>query len=338
MAQQVGVPLRMAEELWHRLGFPHRADDDIAFTPRDVEALGLARDLVLLGILDSESQAALVRTWGRSFARLAEWQTNLLARLASEGDDPAARVTELTESVLPRLEALQTYIWRRHLASAASRLLAVDRPLVPSEDGGSEVRAPVASGAREMTVGFVDIVGYTSRTRSLSEGELVDWVEEFEDTSTSLVNDHGGRVIKTIGDEILFVVDDPAAAAEIALDLTELGADDAVDFPAVRAGLAHGPVVTRLGDVYGETVNIASRLTSVARPSTVVIDRTCYEVLSGLVSGDDPDSDDDTRGPGSGQEGEDEPSPYVFRRIRRTPVKGYSRLHPRRLMRRRESG
>ena len=126
VAEQAGVPLEIAQQLWRLLGFPNQTDDAVAFTPDDVRALELTHDLMELGILGPDSQAALVRTWGRSYARLAEWQTSLLADVAIEGPDPGRRLTELAESVLPRVESLQTYIWRRHLAGAASRLLATE--------------------------------------------------------------------------------------------------------------------------------------------------------------------------------------------------------------------
>jgi adenylate cyclase len=303
VAERAGVPLEVAEQLWRLLGFARTDDTDVAFTDADVDALRLTTDLMELGILGPDSQAALVRTWGRSFARLAEWQTSLLADIATESDDPDRRLTELSESVLPRVESLQTYIWRRHLASATGRALAV-------ESAGST--------ASPLTVCFVDIVGYTSRSKNLDEGELVTWLEHFEDEATGLVVDHGGRIIKTIGDEILFVADRASDAAEIALVMAERGADDDDPFPGVRAGLAHGSVVSRLGDVFGPTVNIAARLTSVARPGTVLVDRGCYEELSGRREDDeeqpaDPDTAD---------------AAYAFRRTRRTPVKGYARLQP----------
>ena len=62
----------MATELWRLLGFAHQPDDAVAFTEADVRALEYTHDLVKLGILSPDRQAALVRTWGRSFARLAE--------------------------------------------------------------------------------------------------------------------------------------------------------------------------------------------------------------------------------------------------------------------------
>jgi adenylate cyclase len=307
VAEQAGVPLEMATQLWRLLGFANQTDDAVAFTHSDVEALVLTHELMKLGILGQDSQSALVRTWGRSFARLAEWETTLLADVAVSGPDPEARLAELAAEVLPRVESLQTYIWRRHLASASSRMFAV-------QSAGSAVT--------NLAVGFVDIVGYTSRSKSLDETELVAWLEHFEDVATGIVVDHGGRIIKTIGDEVLFVADDPAAAAEIALLLTERGGDDDDPFPAVRAGLAYGEVVSRLGDVFGPVVNVASRLTSVARPGAVLVDGGAYEVLSGCSQADEGDTDADERE----GEGEDPTSAYRFRRMRRTPVKGYSRL------------
>jgi len=279
------VPVELANELWRLLGFPLAGEDEAAFTRADVDALRLTANLVSLGILSPDRQAALVRTWGRSFARLAEWQTALLAELAAERPgDTVEELMSLAGGVVPDLEALQSYVWRRHAASATTRLLTT-----------------VETGSAPMAVCFVDIVGYTSRSRSLTEAELVGWVEEFEDACTGLVVDHGGRVIKTLGDAVLFVCDDPVGAAEIALTVTERGEDPDDAFPAVRAGLAYGDVVARLGDVFGPTVNIASRLTTVARPGTVVVDEGAAEVLTGG---------------------------YSLVRLRRTSVKGYSRLQP----------
>jgi adenylate cyclase len=289
VVERAGVPLDVARELWRLLGLPEQGDDDVAFTDADVQALTYTRDLMKLGVLSPERQAALVRTWGRSFARLAEWQTRLLTEVALEQDDPLTSVVELTEEVLPRLDELQSYVWRTHLARTAARLMA-------TQGAGSDLV--------DLGVAFVDIVGFTSRSKELSDLELVTWIEYFEAECSAAVTDHGGRVIKNIGDEVLFVADDAAQAAEVALLLTARGADEQDEFPEVRAGLAYGEVVARLGDVLGPTVNIASRLTSIARPGTVLADDGAHEALEG------------------------DGSPYTFRRLRRTSVKGYTRLQP----------
>jgi adenylate cyclase len=300
VAERAGVPLEVAQELWRLLGFPQQPDDAVAFTERDVKALEYTHDLVKLGVLDAERQAALVRTWGRSFARLAEWQTRLLTDVALESGDPVGQVTDLAAEVLPRVEELQSYVWRRHLASAGARLMASDA---------------AGSDTARLAVAFVDIVGFTSRSKEMTDAELVQWIEYFESECSGLVVDHGGRVIKNIGDEVLFVADDVTAAADALLTMTSRGADPEDDFPEVRAGLAYGDVVLRLGDVYGPTVNIASRLTSVARPCSVLIDRGAHDALTGGTG----ESDD-------AQPEEREHAGFSLRRMRRTSVKGYSRL------------
>jgi adenylate cyclase len=321
VAEQAGVSLEVAEELWGRLGFPHTADDDLAFTGRDVEALRTASDLVGMGILEPDSQAALIRTWGRSYARLAEWQTSLLAGIALADDDPLARLDQLLTDVLPRVGDLQDYIWRRHLENAAQRLL-------PQVDAADEQRSTA--------VVFIDIVGYTSRSRNLTEAELLDLVEVFEDETTQAVVTVGGRVIKTIGDEVLFVVDDVSAAVDAALELAARGEDDEDDFPRVRVGITYGPVTYRLGDVFGPTVNIASRLTSVARPGTVLVDRGAFDVLTGQDEPPDtaPDGTPLARLIDRAADELAEISPFAehgelrFRRLRRISVKGYRHLEP----------
>jgi adenylate cyclase len=290
VAARADVPLDVAEALWHSLGFAHSPDDAVVFTEADVRALEQTMQLIRAGILDEDSQAAMVRTWGRSFARLAEWQTTLLAGIAVASDDPEARLEELADDVIPLVDSLQSYIWRRHLFSASSRLL-----LRPSD-----------TEAAVLAVGFVDIVGYTTQSKNLTESALVELVEHFEEVATSTVVDNGGRLIKTIGDEVLFVADTAVEGARIARALVDrAGADEG--FPEVRAGVAYGAVVNRLGDVFGPTVNIASRLTSLARPGRVLVDSGLRDALA------DHDPDE---------------AEFRLRRVRRTSVKGYARFEP----------
>jgi adenylate cyclase len=152
-----------------------------------------------------------------------------------------------------------------------------------------------------MVAGFADIVGFTSLSRTAGEDELADLVERFESVTSGVIAEHRGRVVKMIGDEVLFVVQSPKAAADIAVGL--MGWSDGEKNPQLRIGMAYGRVISWLGDVYGPVVNVASRLTSVARPGSVVIDR---ELASAL---------------------EDEES-FKLRKIRRVSVRGYSHLEP----------
>jgi adenylate cyclase len=324
VAEQAGVPIELAEELWSQLGFARTADDEVAFTEQDVAALRMTSDLVTLGILEPDSRSALVRTWGRSYARLAEWQAELLGGLVLQDDDPGGRISEMVEEVTPRVAELQDYVWRRHLASAAQRLLHS----LEEDDG------------QRMAVAFTDIVGYTSRSKHLTEAELVELVETFEDETTRAVTAVDGRVIKTIGDEVLYVADSPRALVEVALALAARGEDDDDPYPRVRAGIAYGEVTSRLGDVFGATVNIAARLTSHARPGTVLVDRGAFDVLTDENKGapdaelQGPDGTPLARLVGKAAEELAEISPYAehedlrFRRLRRVSVKGYRGLEP----------
>ena len=118
----------------------------------------------------------MVRTLGRSFARLAEWQVSLLAETALEtGIDPTDGILDLADEVVPRVEELQNFIWRRHVLNAASRMLAV---------------ADAGDRTTDAAVCFVDIVGYTSRSRTLSDRELVAWLEAFETATLDIVIEH----------------------------------------------------------------------------------------------------------------------------------------------------
>lgn len=288
VAERADVGLDVAEELWRELGFARVADDTVVFAEADVKALRMSAELREEGVLSEDREAALVRTWGRSFARLADWQIDLLASVARERSlTDVEGLAMLADQVLPRVEFLQSYVWRRHLISAAHRGLV----------------AFSGAAAAPLAVCFVDIVGYTSRSKSLSEEALVEWLEQFEDVCTSLIIEGGGRVIKTLGDAVLFVADTIVDATEIALAIVGLGADEDSRFPQVRSGLAYGEVVSRLGDVFGPTVNIASRLTTVARPDALLVDEHAAEALR-------------------------EAGGFDVTRLRRTSVKGYSRLQP----------
>ncbi len=291
VSRAADFPLERATLLWRALGFPTaRDDEDRIFTDADVEALRLVGWLEEVGVVTEEIEASLVRGMGRSFSRMAEWQMAELVRAMTRPErapDPD-QVREVIESLIPVLEDLQNFVWRRHLSHAAARVL-----LQPGGDG--------ADRGVPMLVGFADIVGFTRRSREMSVEQLDELVETFEAHSADVITEHGGRIIKTIGDEILFVSDDPVEGGRMALTLLE-AADSIESFPELHIGLAYGDVLSRVGDVFGPTVNLASRLASVARPGRVLIDRELSRTLKPY--------DEDFR----------------VRRARTTAVRGYPRL------------
>ena len=298
LAEEVGIPFEAARDRWRSLGFTAVGADVPAFTRADLEALQLTQRLIDLGFVDSDDESALVRTLGRSFARLAEWETGLIARMIDVENMTVEDVHTLMDEVVPAVETLQSYVWRRHTLGVASRLLlAADRD-DPDPDGPhTEQDEGVVLG-----VGFADIVNYTRQSRSLSRKELSQLIDNFEARALEILTSHGGRIIKTIGDEILFVADEPDALAVIGLELVEERLRDE-DFPELRVGLAWGPALARLGDVLGPVVNVASRLTSTSRPGRVLVDRSLAEEL-----------EDDAH--------------FKLRRLRRTSVRGYRKLEP----------
>jgi adenylate cyclase len=290
IAAKVGMPPERTQRLWRALGFPDAADDDPAFTDADVTALEVLSALIDSGFVGPENEASIARAMGQSLSRLADWQTDMLAEALARaaGDSRSVSADDAVaaaKALLPRLREVQDYVWRRHLAANADRLLA---------SAGTGDR-------RELAVGFADLVGYTSRSRGMGGSELGRMVEDFESIAAEVIARHHGRVVKTIGDGVLFTTASAVDAAEVGLELPEVWDSD--ERPPLRVGAAYGAVLTRFGDVFSPVVNLASRLTSVARPGTLLVDR---ELASRL---------------------KDQPG-YKIRKLRRVSVRGYDHLQP----------
>jgi adenylate cyclase len=133
-----------------------------------------------------------------------------------------------------------------------------------------------ATVTRERTVGFADLVGYTSSVRGASPAALAAIISRFEAHVADIVGSFGGRVVKLIGDEAMFVVGDPLAACELALALRRALAEDP-RLPSVRIALATGPVVSHRGDYFGDVVNLAARLVKAAQPDEVLVSESLAE-------------------------------------------------------------
>ena len=287
VSQGAGVPATRARAFWHAMGLQLVDDDEAMFTEADREALGRVSRMIDEGEVSEELALGMTRALARTADRLAVWQTQLVAESLTspfseelEGKDsrsvPAPAIATDAANLLARisddLEPLLAYVWRRHLTAAVHRMLADADPSV-RQDPSAPLRA----------VGFADLVSFTSFVRRMSERQLARLVQRFELLASDVVTEHGGRVIKTVGDEVIFVHTDVAAASAIALDLVDAMAEDEI-VPPVRVGLAYGRVVSRLGDVFGMTVNKASRITAVTPSGTVYVDDGMATAL-GSVSG-----------------------------------------------------
>jgi len=260
VAREAGLELAEARRLWRALGFPPVANDERIFTPADVEVLRAVRVLLEMKSAHPADLLQLTRVIGQSLARVADAQVTAAAdrleqsREDTVSDDAArAALVARVQTLAPSLEQFLGYVWRRHLMAALRRRLA----------------APSAAD-RALTVGFADLVGFTALSQSITPPELAAIVDRFEAIAYEHVPERGGRIVKMIGDEIMFAIADGAFAADIAVALVDACARDG-QVPDVRIGLASGPTLSWEGDLYGPTVNLASRLVNFARPGTVLI-------------------------------------------------------------------
>jgi adenylate cyclase len=131
------------------------------------------------------------------------------------------------------------------------------------------------------TVGFADLVGYSSAAASMSVGELANALLDFDERCATIVVQHNGQLVKTIGDEVMFVTEEAIDACRIATALVRSFGQG--DLPPVRVGLAAGDVVSVLGDVYGPVVNLAARLVGAADPSTVVVSESVHAAVDRVM-------------------------------------------------------
>lgn len=271
VAAAAGVSVEDARRLWRALGFPD-AGEQAAFTEADLAALSTLVKTVEVGAIDFDTAVRMTRAVGQTMARLADWQVATLAsrveELESGPDATGSRISSavrLAEQVGVPFERLLIYSWRRHLAAAVGRVEALG---AADEDLHST----------QVTVGFADLVSFTALSNEIDDDRLADMVEIFESRCADVVAGRHGRVIKTLGDSVLFVSEDPVGGLDIAFDIVNvIGSDSRL--PDVRLGLATGSVIMRLGDVFGPPVNMAARLTAVARRNRVIIDKATADRL-----------------------------------------------------------
>jgi len=256
-----------ARRFWRALGFPDPDPDECVFSQMDLEMLQLVDAMLRLELIDRDTALQVARVIGSSMARVAQSQIDAIeARVDSDSRERDEELAvQRMSMLLPTIPRVLEYSWRRHLQSAARR---------------SMVRDAMAEGGQQITtVGFADLVGFTALSLQLDDHQLAHVVDRFEVTAYDLLAAHGGRVVKMIGDEVMFEFDDPAAAVALALELANAyHEDDSVS--DVRVGLARGPVLRREGDLYGPTVNLASRIVGIAYAGAVVTSGEIRELLA----------------------------------------------------------
>ena len=262
VAERAGVTPELAARLWVAMGFPQSDDGEPVYTDDDLRALSFVGDALRRGSMEEDAIVQLARTMASSLARIADAQVEVAVDRARryEKDDIAL----VDQTVVEATPWLLEYLWRRHAEVALRR----------AYETGDD--------ASRRTVGFADLVGFTQMSQTLSESELSRVVDRFVLLANDVVVAGGGRVVKTIGDEVMFDTIDPIAGLEIGLTLAERYRDDD-ELSDVRVGLASGDVLAHDGDLFGPPVNLAARIVAIARPGSVVIPESIYALVA-----DDP--------------------------------------------------
>jgi adenylate cyclase len=266
LARRAGMDdLEFVTELRTASGFPPSPPDEPACTDDDVEMFRLFE--LASEVFSRQELLHFVRALGVSMRRIAEAAAEMFLRDV-EATQHVERATEL-ERALTNIQAIE-------LGSAATAVFA---PMFRAHlvlaigDARRARRHHHDYETTPFTVGFVDLTGFTARAGASSPAELLRLVTWFEATAHDLVTSHGGRLVKLIGDEVMFATVEPDQGCSIALALTRIA-----DMPA-RGGLAHGQVVTSGGDLSGPVVNLASRIADVAIPGEVLVDQAVVDAV-----------------------------------------------------------
>lgn len=275
LAAALGVDEHKVTTVWRELGVQPDPGDR-RFGERDVAMMRL-----LLAAADLEVQGSeLMRVVGASLARVADAAVSLYIRdvedrTGSEALSPFENAKELarTMEVVLRLgDSVLGPVLAQHLHDAIARQRA-------TQTGVSE------RIVGRMAVGFVDLVGSTQMANRLSARDFLEMVATFEKRSFEIVSDLGGRIVKHVGDEVMFTAVDPNVACRVALGLAEEFTAHGIQ---PRGGVSYGEVITFHGDYYGPVVNLASRLTDHAVPGEILTDSNLKEAAKDEVVSFEP--------------------------------------------------
>lgn len=260
---------------WRAMGLVEVPEGTVAFNADDLAIVRALKAILAEGDANEHHVLRLARLLGGSLSRISEAQVSVIEDVLADlepgisldtaADRSAALAGEPASALIDLFEQSMLYVWRRHLFASLGRWIGVD----PDHDS--------------QAVGFVDISGFSHMSKRLDPSVLAEVIERFESEAVDVVSTHGGRVVKFIGDEALFVLPDLPTAAHVALEVVDRmrAGDPPVD---VHGGIAFGPTVTVAGDVFGNTVNLAKRLTDVARKGRILMPKGDTELF---------DADDD---------------------------------------------
>jgi adenylate cyclase len=269
IAAETGLPADLLRRLWRALGLADAPDDAVVFREADMEASRTVAQFHAAG-LPEPALVLISQVLGHGMARLAETLREVVGEaLLEAGDSERAlgvRYAQAGENMVPMLAPLLPYVLNVHLAEQLK--------------GDVIAQAELSSGrfdeAREITVCFADLVGFTRFGESVLPAELGAAGRLLTDRAVDAARPPV-RLVKMIGDAAMLVSPEPEPLLRAALELAEEGSD----LPPVRVGVASGAAVPHCGDWLGAPVNLASRVTGVARPGSVLATRSVRDAAAG---------------------------------------------------------
>jgi adenylate cyclase len=269
VAEIAGVDLDLLQRATAALGIPYPDPDDRSQTEAELAEARRIKAYRDAG-LPEEGIVQVARTIGMGTARIAEANRELIVRtLMQPGDterDLALRFAAAAEHMLPVFEPTLAYAFRAHM------LEQIRRDVI----GAADLASGEVAGTSEVAVCFADLVGFTKLGEEIATEELGLIAGRLDELATA-VAEPPVRLVKLIGDAAMLVSADAAAMVDAALRMVEAADAEGEDFPRLRAGIAYGSALIRTGDYYGRPVNLASRLTGIAKPGSVLVDVAARE-------------------------------------------------------------
>jgi len=269
IAAESGLELDSLAATRRALGLALTGPDDRVYNEDDLEAARLgkaARDAGFGEELILETNRVLGRGLARYADALRTLSAEAIMRPGSDEHELAHRFAAVAEEQLPLTRQWMQHVFTMHF-----------RQMLRNEAVTLQERTSGRGDARRQAIAFADIVGFTELGESSSSEELGDVAARLSRLAGDVV-EAPVRVVKTIGDAVMLVAPEPRDMLVTALELVER-AEHNEDIPALRAGVAYGPAVNQWGDWFGSTVNLASRLTARARPSSVLTTEEVREAV-----------------------------------------------------------
>jgi adenylate cyclase len=270
IAEQSGLEPEFLRRLLQALGAPIPEDDDAVFGEADLEAAKRAKSFLDAG-LPEQGLLETSRIIGISMANLADANRDLVAQAFTEpGVDEhelALRYAEAAKALAPRLGETLLHAYRLHLREAI-------RQAVVNE---AELAAGRISGTDEVTIAFADLVGFTRLGESMDIEQVGDLSGKLFELASEAARPPV-RLVKMIGDAAMFASRESEPVVEAVVTLVESVGEE--ELPPLRAGIARGQALGRSGDWYGRPVNLAARLTTFARPDSVVVDQAVKDAVA----------------------------------------------------------